>query len=309
MISKFAYDEYGQFIFVDSPQFDRESKIYYANIRSKLPVFIHDDRTPAHYKVRVLKIDSLGKIYLNKDLELIPNLTTRREECYRNLENILKLWRARTEHIVVQCSSDQLVKIEDFRNHFSQIELIVDHLLEFGEIKNTEISKYMPSKDKAKLIRYLSLLEGLDIVRRTETSYKMGNEFINLEKRLEVKEDIQLDIRLVVLSHVIKNRYLTLKDVFGLNILEKTVNIDNVIYLPELELEEPIYRKRSTIANSYKYYYKRNINALHLTRILKRLENCGAIHRISDKYLGHDHLREKMLDKKRVLKPLTITQF
>ena len=128
---------------------------------------------------------------------------------------------------------------------------------------------------------------------------------MNMEKRLKDDEDI----RLVLLSYIIKNRYLTLKDVFKLTILEKTINIDNIIYLPELLLEEPIHRKRITIANSYKHHYNKNINSLHLTRILKRLERCGAIHRVGDKYLGQDHLREDMLVKKRGLQPLTITHF
>lgn len=279
--------------------------MYYSNIRSKLPVFIYDDRIPSQYKVRVLKIDSLGKIYLNEDLQLIHYLTTRREECYKNLENILKLWRERTERIVVTCSSDQLVRIEDFRNHFNQIGLIVDHLMEFGEIKNIEITKYMPTKGREKINRYLSLLEGLGMVRKVDTGYKMGNELINLEKTIEDEEQL----RLVVLSHVIRNRYLTLKDVFRLTILEKTVNIDSIIYLPELEFEKSIYRKRSSIVRNYKHYYKRNINALDLTRILKRLVRCGAIRRVGNNFLGEDHLREKMIQEKKGLKPLTISSF
>lgn len=304
-IRRFAYNEYGQNIFVDPPSFDSESKMYFANIRSKLPVFIHDDRFPEKYKVRVLKIDSLGKIFLNEDLQLIPHLTTRREKCYENLEALLDHWRHRIENIVVTSSSKEFAKIKAFRNHFGKIELLLVHLIEFGEIKNYELNRHMPRDDREKLKRYLSLLEGIEIVRKTDTGYAMGNILIGLYNKFKNEEE---QIYTAVLSHVIENRYLTLKQVFDLNILERTIAIDNVIYYPEIELEEPIYRKRSSIQRSYKFHYKKNINPMRLTRILNRLERCEAIKRKGDNFLGQDHLREDMITKKENEPPLVISR-
>lgn len=305
VIQRFAYNEYGQNIFIDPPSFDSESKMYYANIRSKLPVFIHDDRFPGDYKVRVLRIDSLGKIYLNENLQIIPNLTTKREKCYTNLETLLENWRHRIENIVVTSSSTEFAKIKEFRNHFGKIELLLDHLIEFGEIKNFQLSKHMPRTDQNKLKRYLSLLEGIDLVRKVETGYIMGNTLVGLTKRFEDDEE---QLQISVLSHIIRHRYSTLKQVFDLNILERTIAIDNVIYYPEIELGESIYRHRSSIQRSYKFHYKKNINPLRLTRILKRLERCEAIMRDGDNFFGQDHLREDMITKKENEPPLVISR-
>ena len=106
IIQKFAYNEYGQNIFVDPPKYNSKSKMYYSNIRSKLPVFIHDDRFPGTYQVRVLKMDSLGHIFLNDKLQIIPHLTTYKEKCYENLETLLDHWVRRIENIVVTSSSE-----------------------------------------------------------------------------------------------------------------------------------------------------------------------------------------------------------
>jgi len=305
VINQFAHREYGQFIIVDPPTFDPESQRFYSNIRSDFPVFIHDDRDPADYKVRVLKIESLGQIYLNKELQIIPQLTTTPEKCNNNLESLIRLWRDQAERIVLSSSSDNLARIEEFRHHFNQIELIIDNLKEYGEIRHFEINKYMPSGDRIKLKRYLSLLKGLNIVREVESVYRPGKRFISIEDVTENEDEFRDSI----LSYIIKNRYQTLRDVFKITILERTVNIDNIIYIPELELEEPIYRRKQSITSSYKFYYKQNINPLHLTHILRRLKRCKAIGQKGNNYFGRDDLREDMLKIKRTLRPLTIDAF
>jgi len=301
VISRFAYREYGQNIFVDPPQFDEKSNLYYSNIRSKIPVFIYDDRHAADYKVRVLKVDSLGSIYLNDKLKLVAQLTTYRDKCYENLENLLKIWRQRIENIVVTSSSDQFAKIPAFTNHFGKIELIIENLIESGEIKNTDLEKGISDRDK--ILRYLDLLEGLQLVRKVENGYLMGNNLINLQTRCETPEELWT----AVLSHVIKERYLSLKKVFGINILEKAISIDNVIYSPEIELKEAVYRRKSTIAEGFRYHYHKKINPLHLIRGLKRLERAGAIRRDGSNYFGQETLREEMIRRRESEPPLVIS--
>lgn len=293
-IQRFAHGEYGQNIFVDPPLFDSESKTYYSNIRSKLPVFIHDERFPGKYNVRVLKLDSLGKIYLNEKLELIPGLTTRRNKCYENLENLIKIWRYRIENIVVTSSSMEFAKIKEFRNHFGKIRQIIDHLIEFGEIRDIDIRLHNSKEDQLKLIQYLGLMEGIDLVRKAETRYLMGNELIGLRKEIKDRDELET----ILLSYIIKNRYLTLKNAFNLNRLERTIAIDNVIYYPEIEMQGSVYQKRGLIERSYKYHYNKKLNPLRLTRILANLERCGAIRREDNVYFGQDHLREEMVTMK-----------
>jgi len=302
VMSRFADREYGQNIFVDPPIFDERAKLYHSNIRSKIPVFIYDDRSSADYKIRVLKIDSLGSIYINDKLELMTQLTTYRDKCYENLDNLLALWHQTIENIVVTSSSDQFAHIIAFTNHFGKIELIIENLIENGEIKNDDLVKGMRLHDRNRLKRYLKLLEGLQLVRTVEDGYKSGNYLVEL-----LSKDMSPEARWVaILSYVIRNRYLTLKNAFGITILDKTISIDNIIYSPELKMKEAVYQRKSTIAEKFKSRYKKNINPLHLTRCLRRLEKVDAITKRGPNYFGRDDLRETMIQRIEREPPLSI---
>ena len=302
VVDRFAEKEYGQFVFVDAPIYDERNKLYSANIRSKIPVFIHDDRLPK-YQVRVLKIDSLGKLYLSSNLQLMSEISTLRDKCYENLDKMLEVWRMRTENLIVSTTASNLVTINNFRFALSKFELILDHMDRFHEIKNVELRTSMPTEDKKKLPRYLSLLEDLQYVRKVEKGYVPGNQLIQLEDRKDVDEETR---RLIILTNILKSRYLTLKDVFRLSLLELAIKIENMVYLPELELGDSIYQKYSSIERAYKHHYKENINPLHLTRNLTRLEKCGAIKRENNRYHGVEDYREEMMVLKKKFKPLTI---
>lgn len=305
IIDRFAYKEYGQVISVDSPRYDKYREKYYANLRANYPLFIFDDREPNKYIVRVLKINSIGQICINNELHIVPEFTTYNYDSEKNLEKVLEMWKKQAENIVVMASSDNFVKIEAFQNYFNQIDLILDHLLEFEKIYNTEIKKHLPNKDRKKLLRYINLLESLDIIRKAYDYYEFGNTFISWN--LDRENMSENDLKKIVLSYLIKNRYLTLRDEFHLTILEKTISIDNIIYLPELEYQNAIFRKRQSIANSYKKYYNRYINPLQLTQILKRLLKVGAIDKKGQNYFGEENLRENMITIKETLQPLSLT--
>ena len=301
VIERFAEKEFGQFVFVDPPVYDNNNNLYSANIRSKIPVFIHDDRYP-RYQVRVLKIDSLGKLYLNSNLQLMTEISTLRDKCYDNLGEILNLWRRRTENIIVSTTASNLVTIHDFKFAFSKFDLILDHIERFGEVTHVELRRSMPTEDKRKLPRYISLLEDLNYIRKVETGYVHGNQLISLEKRVPDEEER----RQFMLADILRTRYLTLRDVFRLSLLELAIKIESMIYLPELEVEESIYQRHSSIEHAFKKHYRENINPLHLTRNLTRLEKCGAIQREGISYHGIDEYRDEMIAMKKKLKPLSI---
>ena len=302
VVKRFAEKEYGQFVFVDAPVYDEKNKLYSANIRSKIPVFIHDDRLP-RYQVRVLKIDSLGKLYLNSNLQLMGEISTLRDKCYENLDKMLDVWRMRTENLIVSTTASNLVTINEFRYALSKFDLILDHMDRFHEITNVELRRSMPTEDKRKLPRYLSLLEDLQYIRKVEKGYVPGNQLIKLEERKDVNEETR---RLIILTNILKSRYLTLKDVFRLSVLELAIKIENMVYLPELELGESIHQKYSSISRAFEHHYKERINPLHLTRNLTRLEKCGAIERDNNRYHGVEEYREEMEALKKKFKPLTI---
>jgi len=302
VIDRFAFKEYGQVIKVDPPFYNEKTGFYISNIKANYPVYIFDDRTPSDYNVRVLKIKHLGQITLNDKLQVIPHFTTYGEECRENLIKVLDSWKRQAENIVVSASSNQLTKIEDFRNHFSLIERIIDYLIDYNKIHNIELTRYLNKDDKLKIKRYVNLLEELELVRYEEPYYEIANKYTTIESATKNPKDLMTNI----LAYIIENRYPILRDEFKLTILEKTISIDSIIYLPEMELEEPIYRKFKSISDDYKKYYNKNINPLHLNQILRRLEKVGAIQRDGIEYFGDEELREDMITRKKKLGPLSI---
>ncbi|HUV54298.1 MAG TPA: hypothetical protein VMW03_03740 [Candidatus Krumholzibacteriaceae bacterium] len=304
IVRKFIYKEYGQFTLYDLPEYDPNNDWHVSNLRSDYPIFIHDDRNPSDYKVRVLKIDSLGKLYLNNEYQIIRRLSTSREDFDSNLEKILQLWREQAENIVVSCTAKNLVKIDMFRNHFTQIDLIIDYVKEFDKITPYDLKQYGPKSRRNRLFSYIKLLEDIQVVRSDENGNIVPDRKFGL---LEDATSTNEDFKRAIISDLIENRYITLRDFFNLTILEKTIAIDNIIYMPELEVGEAIHRTRNSIFHLYKKHYDRRIDPFRLNHILSRLENSGTISRENKYYFGQEELRDKMIERKKELPPLSIS--
>jgi len=298
---RYAFSHYGNLILVDDPIFDERREIYISNLRSDYPLIVQDDRTPKR-AIRVLKIDDVGTIYLSQDYKIIKERTSSREDCVEKIDLFFELWRERAEEIVVSASADNLVRISRFRHFFDPIDSVLIGLWDNNIIYDEEIRAHRLIERRRKMWLYLELLEGLQIVRRVEDGYVEGNRFLSVREE-EPNED---KFRDAILSHIIRERYPTLRDVFKLTILEPTIHIDNCIYLPELEVEDSIYRVADSIAEDYKNYYQRQINPLDLMLTLKRLENAEAIDREGKHYSGNEHLLENMIGMKKELPPLSM---
>lgn len=297
---RYAFSHYGNLILIDEPIFDEQRKIYVSNLKSDYPLVIHDDKIPERKMIRVLKISDLGTISITQNLKIIREETTSREDCVKNLMFFLEMWRERAERIVVSASSDHLVRISRFRHFFDPIDSVLIYLWDNHIIHDEEIETARLIERRKKMRLYLELLEGLQIVRRVRDAYVEGNLFVSTRKT----EPNEEKFRDAILSHIIRERYPTLRDVFHLTILEPTIHIENCIYLPEIEVEQQIYRVSDSIARDYKYYYDRRINALDLKLTLRRLENAEAINREGRHYFGNERLLRNMVDMKKQLPPL-----
>ena len=300
---RYAFSHYGHLILVDEPIFDESGKIYVSNLRSDYPLVIKDDKTPSKRTIRVLKIDNLGNISFNRDHKVIKERTTSREKCIENLTLFFELWKERAEQIVILASADYLVQISRFRHFFDPIDSVLIYLWDNHKIYDEEIETARLKYRREKMMLYLELLEGLQIVRRVDDGYVEGNAFLSTRENPRITNEEKF--RDAILSYLIKKRYPTLRDVFHLTILEPTIHIDNCIYLPELELEDSVYRVAHSIAEQYRYYYERRINPLDLKLTLTRLENAEAINREGNHYFGNEHLLQNMITMKKELPPLS----
>lgn len=302
----YLFGHYGDLILADEPIFDTKTQAYKANLRSDYPIMIHDDKSPERIR-HLLKVDHLGAIFIDKDLRIIKEKTTTREECIDNLKLFFKLWLKRAEEIIVSASAETLVNVSRFRHYFDPIDAILVSLVDYGRISEKEIEFARCSERLRKMRLYLELLEGLQIIRRSEDGYVGGNAYVAIrEKRANLDEQ---ELRNVLLAYIIKERYAALRDVFKLTILEPTIHVDSCIYLPEMEVESPIYRTIESIRRDYKEYYNKRFPILDLRLNLRRLENARAIERDGKHYFGNARLLKQMVNMKKRMAPISTGLF
>ncbi len=116
-------------------------------------------------------------------------------------------------------------------------------------IKEDQIDEH----DRPERIRqYLKLLEELSIVKKVENGYAYGDLFTALSER--ARNDPRM-LRIAILSHVIKERYSTLRYVFGITQLEPFLHVDSCYYWHALDAEKLIHTTHSTLYHRYQSYY------------------------------------------------------
>jgi hypothetical protein len=293
-ILQYASSHYGHLILVDDPEYSEAEKLYVSNLRSDYPFIINDDKMPQHKSLHVLKIGNLGYITIDKDYKIIKERTTSRDECIKHLDTFFDMWKRRAEEIIVAASADCLVKVTSFDHFFKPINGVLNTLWFHHSVHNAELEMDRSYAKRNRLLLYMQLLEDLKIVRKVPNGYDEG------ELSLFIRQNnTQNGYRNALLSCIIKEQYRTLRDVFRLNIFDRCVRIDSCIYLPEMEAEEPVYRKSESIRNDYKEYYNRRINPCDLLTILSELENAGAIMRDGQHYYGNEDLLKEMVKMKK----------
>jgi len=289
-IRKYSIRHYGNLISVDEPEFDARTKTWLTELKADYPRIIHDDRSPNERILKFLSLRRLGIIRLGENLQ--PVEATSREICIRNLSSFLDMWQERAERIIVRVSSDHFARINEAQWVLAKVGMIVSNLLQKGLILEEEIASHHP-REEDKIRRYLKLLEGLDLVRQIDEGYTYGNLFTELRRQTS---DAQ-EFRTVILSHVIRERYSTLKESFGISQLETFVHVDSCYYRPALEAEKLLYWTSDSLIGHYTRIYGRK-SPLRITYILGELVDVKALEREDKYYFGNEELFSQMLDLK-----------
>lgn len=291
-IHRHVLQHYGNLILVDEPTFEDITKTWVAQLRTDYPRLIQDDRSPNERILKFLSLERLGTIRFSEDLKPLGKVSTTKEECIKTLNSFLMMWQDRAEKIVVRASSDQLARISETQWVLAPIREVVSNLLQKEMISNEEIEV---ARDTKGLKKYLRLLEELELVRRIENGYTYGNLFTALRETTEQKGTQEFQI--AVLSHVIKERYSMLREVFGISQLEPFVHIDSSYYKPALEAAKILYSKRESIIRHCNEIYGYR-DPLRITYILDELVRAGALRWQAPYYHGDEELFAKMLDMK-----------
>jgi len=258
-VRKYAVRHYGNLISVDEPKFDARTKTWLTELKSDYPRIIHDDRSPNVRMLKFLSLRRLGMIKLGENLQ--PIEATSRKVCIQNLSSFLDMWQERAERIIVKVSSHHFARINEAQWVLAKVGMIISNLLQKEMILEEEIAFHHP-KEESKIRRYLKLLEGLDLVRQVNEGYTYGNLFTELRRQTSGVQEFKI----VVLSHVIRERYSTLKEMFGISQLESFVHVDSCYYRPALEAEKLLYWTGDSIINRYTKLYGRK-SPLRITYI------------------------------------------
>jgi len=145
-------------------------------------------------------------------------------------------------------------------------------------------------------------LAELEIVKEAEGGYTYGNTYAGLLEASDNKNPHKLQTTL--LSHVIRSKYSTLRQVFGITQLEPFIHLANVYYWNSLDAEKLIHTTRSHLYQKFQEIYSR-VTSWDFDSKLDELTNNGALHYENGYFIGDKDQFDTMLKLKQqvVLNP------
>lgn len=294
VVKKFTIEHYGDLINADKPIFEEKTRIWKAKLQSTYPRIIEDEQSKEPV-VGFLVFKDLGIIKLDEKMTVVE--ATSRKECVERLSSKLELWKQESEKIVVKALSDVFAKIEESPHVLAPLLEILDQITMNPSDNNFELSEDdIKEHEKADRIRdYLSLLEGLDIVRkRSDGAYVRGNTYVPLlgEARNNPRE-----LKTLILSYVIHNRYSALRQVFDIRQLEPYVHLANSYYSASLETDRLIHMSEPQLFQRHVRFYKK-LHPWDFQSKLRKLVEEGALQRENNYLVGNSERFEKMMKLK-----------
>ena len=117
-------------------------------------------------------------------------------------------------------------------------------------------------RKRARLGRWLSLLESLKLIKRVESGYTYGEMFTSLRK--EAENDREFEV--LSMGYILKESYPMLKEVFHIKQFEPLVHLDSCYYRPALEAENVLYQTASSLFRRFmtEYQYKPHVELRHI---------------------------------------------
>jgi len=210
-----------------------------------------------------------------------------------------------SEKIIIEVSSDVFGKIAEGRHVLYPLWQVLGEISKLQIDGNDSILKGTvidQQKRSTKMRQYLELLEELEIVKKVNDDYTYGNLYVSLVGSIETTDFRTLQS--MMLSHVIKRKYSTLRQVFGITQLEPFIHLANAYYWPSLDAETLIHTTRSRLYQRFQDFYSR-ISSFDFDSKLDDLIHNGALHNENGYLIGNKDHFDKMLQLKQsvVLNP------
>ena len=293
-------NHYGDLVIFDKPTFDKETRTWVTRLGSTYPQIVTDDMS-GEVLVDFLNLKELGTIKLDNNFKIID--ATSSKKCDKRLSGRLDLWKQQTEKLVVSASSEIFANIAKDIHVLNPLELILDQLVHKKDSKikilDADIQK---QNNSARIMQYIDLLEELEIIQRVKDGYTRGNILIELLQQ----EDNPEKLKTSLLLHVIKQKYSTLCQVFGIKQLEPYVHLANTYYSASMQAGKLIHISKSNLFQRYQNHYK-NMTRWEFDSKLYKLIAKGALWCNGDYLIGDpEHFANMLQMKSKIqLNPIT----
>jgi len=292
IVQKYTIENYGDLIVPEKPVYDEDTKTWQSYLRSTYPRIIRDEKSKETI-VRFIELTDLGIIRVNDKFQIMD--ATSSKNCERHLDSRIDLWKRQAEKIVVTASSDVFAKISESIHVLNPLMQVLDQIVNSNPDQIRISEDDIDEQTKPYRIRqYLELLVELEIVKKVENGYDYGNTYVGL---LEQVNNDSKKLKTILLSHVIKYKYSTIRQVFRITQLEPFVHLANSYYWTSLDAEKLIHTTRNHLYQRYQDNYG-HIATWDFKSKLSDLIEQGSIHTKNDYLIGDEDQFNNMLEMK-----------
>jgi len=291
-IREYTMSHYGNLFSTEDPVFDEKEKLWKAQLKSNYPRLIKNDQ-PEERFIRVLPLKGLGTICFNADLQFVKDCSSKREESVALIHSYLNMWREQVENIVVTASSQQLANTHPARTFLHPANMILANFRQKRDSVITHEEMEKLRRRHAKIERWVSLLEDLNLIKKTESGYTYGEKFVGLEKKARNHSEFET----FSMAYILEKSYPLLKEIFHIQQFEPLVHLDSCYYRPALEAEDVLYQTSDSLFKRFvaDYSYRPDTELRH---VLLELQKSEALRCKESYYYANDTIFKEMLDLK-----------
>ena len=283
---EYVLTNYGNLLSIDEPYFDQRERLWRVGLRTDYPRLIKNDSPDERY-VRTLQIKDIGTIWLDEGLIVVKQRSTSRNDSVKTLKARLRTWEERAENIIVKASALQLARTGIASVFLNPIRTILGS---FIQEESAVITFEELEKSRDIYLKWICLLEDLQLVRKESEGYTYGNVFTELMRKAPDDQEFLAQ----VLAYVIRERYPVLKEAFKLRQFETLVHLDSCYYRPALEAGKPLFLRAESLFHRYSVQYSKYKSPLELRSSLLELCNSEALCKENKYYVANAKLFTEM---------------
>jgi len=246
--SIFLKDKFGPGFYVSKVQ--KSDVRVKCKVATSIPEVIDDSKTGE----RLVKFHNFDPVFI-ADVSILPKgvrvTLPNRDSAYEELKALMQTTTLRSEGALLRTLHERLVHIPLVDTALTPIREIVKRLHSEKEVLLKDVAQV---RGKEKALRYLSFLQGLELVRKTNGDrYVPGIAFFAHEAKF-LKEDGLYD---AILAQVLQQGYHYLAQYLRLSQIVPFIRVSNSYFLPARIVRRLLYMRKDDFKSKYSNYYGR----------------------------------------------------